>query len=122
MDVTEEAGVGDEGYGMGMAVGDYDNDGDLDLYVTNFGPNRLYRNDGAGRFTESDSIPSEDRWSTSAAFFDYDRRSRMGSYCFSSPKCEYLNWFTSPGLAHSTDFCAGPPCFCGSSPCASSRR
>ncbi len=72
VDVTEEAGVGDGGYGMGMAVGDYDNDGDLDLYVTNFGPNRLYRNEGDGRFTEVTAIPVEDRWSTSAAFVDCD--------------------------------------------------
>ena len=76
-DVTEQAGLGDGGYGMGMAVADYDNDGDLDLYVTNFGPNRLYRNDGDGatpRFTDVSAwaIPPEDRWSTSAAFIDYD--------------------------------------------------
>ena len=76
VDVTEAAGVGDAGYGMGCAVGDYDNDGDLDLYVTNFGPNRLYRNDtdlGAPGFTDvSAALPAEDRWSTSAAFVDFD--------------------------------------------------
>jgi hypothetical protein len=77
-DVTDEAGVGDRGCGMGMAVADYDNDGDLDLYVTNFGPNRLYRNDldqGTGRFTDVSTVAigPEDRWSTSAAFVDYDR-------------------------------------------------
>ncbi len=77
VDVTEQAGLGDAGYGMGLAVADYDNDGDLDLYVTNFGPNRLYRNDGpdaSPRFTDvsSSAIPPEDRWSTSAGFLDYD--------------------------------------------------
>jgi len=77
VDVTERSGLGDDGYGMGVAVADYDNDGDLDVYVTNFGPNRLYRNDGPGatpRFTDvsETAIPSEDRWSTSAAFLDYD--------------------------------------------------
>ena len=49
-DVTEQAGVGDTGYGAGCAVGDYDNDGDPDLYVTNFGANVLYRNNGDGTF------------------------------------------------------------------------
>ena len=50
-DVTEAAGVGDLGYGMGVACGDYDADGDVDLYVTNVGPNVLFRNDGDGTFT-----------------------------------------------------------------------
>ena len=73
-DVTEAAGVGDTGYGMGCAVGDYDNDGDLDLFVTNFGPNVLYRNNGDGTFSDaSATIPSDDVWSTSTAFLDYDR-------------------------------------------------
>ena len=49
-DVTDSAGVGDTGYGAGCAVGDYDNDGNLDLYVTNFGANVLYRNNGDGTF------------------------------------------------------------------------
>ena len=60
---------------MGMAVADYDNDGDLDLYVTNFGPNTLYRNNGDGTFTDvsQSAVPAEDRWSTSAAFVDYNK-------------------------------------------------
>jgi len=74
-DVTESAGVGHTGYGMGAATGDYDNDGDVDLYVTNFGNNILYRNDGNGRFTDVTRTAGvdDDRWSTSAAFLDYDR-------------------------------------------------
>lgn len=51
-DVTDEAGVGDTGYGLGVAAGDYDGDGDLDLYVNNFGPNVLYRNNGDRTFTD----------------------------------------------------------------------
>jgi hypothetical protein len=51
-DVTEKAGVGDTGYGLGVAVGDYDNDGDLDMYLNNYGPNVLYRNNGDGIFTD----------------------------------------------------------------------
>jgi hypothetical protein len=51
-DVTEKAGVGDKGYGLGIAVGDYDNDGDQDIYLNNYGPNVLYRNNGNGTFTD----------------------------------------------------------------------
>lgn len=74
VDVTDQAGVGDQGYAMGMAVGDIDNDGDLDLYITNFGSNILYINNSDGTFTDvsSSAIDSENRWSTSAAFFDYN--------------------------------------------------
>lgn len=50
-EVTEQAGVGDTGYGLGVTVGDYDNDGRPDIYVTNFGPHVLYRNNGDGTFT-----------------------------------------------------------------------
>jgi hypothetical protein len=52
VDVTEKARVGHVGYGMGAAAGDYDNDGFVDLYVTNFGHNVLYRNNGDGTFTD----------------------------------------------------------------------
>ena len=51
-DVTEKAGVGDCGYGLGVTVGDYDNDGDPDLYLNNYGPNVLYQNNGDGTFTD----------------------------------------------------------------------
>lgn len=51
-DVTQRAGVGDTGYGLGVCTGDYDNDGDPDLYINNFGPNVLYRNNGDGTFTD----------------------------------------------------------------------
>ena len=73
-DVTRQAGVGAEGYGMGAAVGDYDNDGNLDLYVTNFGPNVLYRNNGNDSFTDVTAQAGVDdvRWSAGAAFLDYD--------------------------------------------------
>jgi len=51
-DVTKTAGLADTGYGLGVAAGDYDNDGDLDIYINNFGPNVLYRNNGDGTFTD----------------------------------------------------------------------
>ncbi len=81
-DVTEKAGVGDTGYGHGCAVGDYNNDGQLDLYVTNYGTNRLYRNNGDGTFTEvaESAGVTEPRWSTSCAFADYDRDGNLDLY------------------------------------------
>jgi hypothetical protein len=74
VDVTERAGVGHIGYGMGVAVGDYDNDGFLDLYVTNFGRNILYHNNGNGTFTDvtAQAGVEDSHWSTSAAWVDID--------------------------------------------------
>ena len=73
-DVTEETGVGHEGYGMGVTVGDYDNDGDPDLYVTNFGSNVLYRNERGAFFSDVTAAAGVDdeRWSASSSFVDYD--------------------------------------------------
>ena len=75
VDVTDQAGVGLRGYGMGAAVGDIDNDGHPDLYVTAFGRNVLYRNNGDGSFTDitDEAGVDDDRWSASASFLDYDR-------------------------------------------------
>src|SRR5262245_44139575 len=72
-DVTTETGVANERWGHGVCAGDFDNDGDEDLYVTNFGVNRLYRND-KGRFTDvaTTSGVAVDSWSTGCAFGDYD--------------------------------------------------
>jgi hypothetical protein len=73
-DVTDEAGVGDDGWGCGVSAGDFDNDGDLDLYVTNYGPNVLYRNDGDGTFTDVTAAAGvgDERWSSCSTFFDAD--------------------------------------------------
>ncbi len=81
-DVTREAGVGHEGYGMGMAVGDYDDDGRLDFYVTNFGPNVLYHNNGGGTFTDvtPEAGVDDPRFSASAAFLDYDSDGDLDLY------------------------------------------
>ena len=81
-DVSEMAGVGDLGYGMGCAVADYDNDGDPDLYVTNFGPNVLYRNNGDGTFTDVTRWAGvgDTKWATSAAFVDYDNDGQLDLY------------------------------------------
>jgi len=73
-DVTERAGLQGIGYGMGVAVGDYDNDGYEDLYVTAYGGNRLYHNNGNGTFTDvtAQSGTAGSGWSTSAAWADLD--------------------------------------------------
>jgi hypothetical protein len=76
-DVTEKAGVGGEGhYGQGVAIGDYDNDGFPDIYVTGYGRAILYHNNGDGTFTDVTAkagVGDEGEWSTSAGWFDYDK-------------------------------------------------
>ena len=82
-DVTAEVGVGHPGYGMGCDTADYDNDGDPDLYVTNFGKNVLYSNNGDGTFTDVTmhaGVANSDRWSTSCAFVDYDHDGNLDLY------------------------------------------
>ena len=85
-DVTARAGVagaaaGDRVFKTGVAVGDFDNDGYLDLYVTALGPNTLYRNNHDGTFTDVTAkagvAGAAERWSTSAGFFDYDHDGRL---------------------------------------------
>jgi hypothetical protein len=74
-DVTEHAGLRGAGYSMGVAAGDYDNDGHVDLFVTGYGHNTLYHNNGDGTFTDvtAKAGVAGSGWSTSAAFVDYDR-------------------------------------------------
>ncbi|MDT5061387.1 MAG: enediyne biosynthesis protein [Acidobacteriota bacterium] len=78
-DVTDKAGVGDVGWGMGVAVGDYNNDGFDDIYVTCLGPNHLYKNNGDGTFTDvtGSAGVNDPRWSTGAAFVDYDNDGKL---------------------------------------------
>jgi len=74
-DVTEEAGVGDRSPSFGCSSADFDGDGDLDLYVLNYGSNVFYRNNGDGTFTDisSSSGLADPNWSLSAPWFDYDQ-------------------------------------------------
>ena len=74
-DVTEAAGIVARGYGMGVAAGDYDNDGRVDVYVTRFGPNQMFRNLGDGTFADvtAETGTADPGLSVPATFFDYDR-------------------------------------------------
>src|ERR1043166_2452968 len=78
-DVTDKAGVGDIGWGMGVAIGDYDNDGWDDIYVTCLGPNHLLRNNGNGTFTDVTQRAgvADPRWSAGASFVDYDNDGKL---------------------------------------------
>ncbi|HEX3740239.1 MAG TPA: CRTAC1 family protein [Terriglobales bacterium] len=91
-DVTVQAGLqnaGDTDYGMGVAVGDYDNDGFPDIYVTNFGRNILYHNNGDGTFTDvtAKAGVAAGGWSASAGFLDYDNDGRLDLFV-----TRYLDW------------------------------
>jgi hypothetical protein len=81
-DVTRRAGVGEPGYAMGCAAGDVDGDGDIDLFVSAFGPDRLYLNRGGGLFEDATSAwgLGDARWAASAAFADYDRDGDIDLY------------------------------------------
>jgi hypothetical protein len=93
-DVTEPAGLanaGDGNYGMGVAVGDYDNDGFPDLYVTSYGKNILYHNNGDGTFTDvtAKAGVAAGGWSVSAGFFDYDNDGKLDLFV-----TRYMEWDT----------------------------
>ena len=89
VDATAGSGLANPGYGMGAAVGDIDNDGDLDLYVTNFGADVLYRNEGGGRFVDATAALglATPEWSTSAVFFDADLDGWLDLYV-----ARYVRW------------------------------
>ena len=106
LDVTSTAGLDDAGYGQGAAVGDTDNDGDLDIYVTNFGRDAFYLNNGDGTFVDATVSAgfSGDHWSSSGAFLDYDRDGDLDLYIV-----HYLLFDSSIGCRSRTD----RPVYCG---------
>jgi len=92
-DVTENAGVANERWGYGCAVGDFDNDGWPDLYVTNFGKNRLYHNNHDGTFTDvaEQAGVAIGTWSTGATFGDYDGDGRLDLFVAGYAKIDLAN-------------------------------
>ena len=89
-DVTRTAGLDEEMYGMGVAVGDFNNDGFPDLFVTCVGQNRLFRNTGKGTFvdaTRASGLDGRQAFSTSALWFDFDRDGLLDLFV-----CNYVRW------------------------------
>lgn len=104
-DVTEKAGLVRHGWGQGVCAGDYDNDGNLDLFVTYFGKNALYHNNGDGTFTdvtrEAGLLEPDDRWNSGAAFLDYDRDGHLDLFVSSYVGHKYglMLYESNPSLA-----------------------
>ncbi|HMB67967.1 MAG TPA: CRTAC1 family protein [bacterium] len=98
-DVTRAAGLGEPMYAMGVTYGDYDNDGDVDLYVTTLGRNRLYRNDG-GRFTDvaAQLGVDDDGFGSSASWLDYDRDGDLDLFTLN-----YVTWSPETDIFCSLD-------------------
>jgi hypothetical protein len=108
--VTSQAGLGDDGYGCGVAIGDINNDGWPDVYVTNVGADRLYLNDGEGHFRDvsSEAGIASDHWSAGACFVDFDRDGWLDIYVSS-----YVDYHISRECFASSgrrDYC-GPSAF-----------
>jgi enediyne biosynthesis protein E4 len=95
-DITEQSGLKGDGFTMGVATGDYDNDGNVDLYVTGYGRNFLYHNNGDGSFTDVAKKVgvASSGWSTSAGWLDYDRDGRLDLFV-----ARYLDWDFEKGAA-----------------------
>ncbi len=109
-DVTEKAGVGAFGYGMGVAVGDYDNDGHPDIYVTNFGKNILYHNNGNGTFTDVTAKAGVacGQWSVGAIWIDYDKDGYLDLFVGN-----YLEFDNKYRLFYEADVYPGPLAYPG---------
>jgi len=109
-DVTTGSGLGDTGYGMGVAVGDVDNDGWVDVFVTNYGPDSLYLNNGDGSFTNATATAGAGvkGWSASAAFCDFDRDGFLDLYV--TRYVDFLPAKRCTGKAGAPEFC-GPKSF-----------
>lgn len=114
-DVTAESGMTRSGWGSGVCVGDIDNDGNEDLYVTYWGKNALFRNDGHGKFTDIAQKSGVDgngkEWSSGCTFIDYDRDGHLDLLVTSYQKFDLAT--TPPPGKNSTCEWKGMPVFCG---------
>jgi hypothetical protein len=108
-DVTERAGLKGEGYSMGVAAADYDNDGWVDLFVTGFGGSHLYHNNGNGTFTDvtQKAGVAGGGWSTSAGWIDYDRDGRLDLFV-----ARYMDWDFEKGSIFCGDTRPGLRAYC----------
>ena len=107
-DVTERSGICANGYGMGIATGDIDNDGDFDVFLTNFGPNQLLENLGDGRFrdvTSTDDFAGS-RWSVSATFVDVDADGWLDLYVGNYVDFDLSNHKVCPGAGGQPSYCS----------------
>ena len=113
--VAQVAGVEDSSWSMGVAVGDYDSDGQRDLYVTNYGANALYRNRGDGAFAAvtAQAGVAGDGFSTSAAFFDYDQDGDLDLYVANYVVFDIEPVLQDPELADLWVYLGGLRVFCG---------
>jgi len=119
-DVTTKAGVANERWGMGVAVADFDNDGDADLFVGNYGASRLYRNNGDGTFSDvADKVGLANKgWHTGATFGDYDKDGRLDLFVPAYLDFDFNNLPPSPADAGATGDKSpcqfrGQPVMCG---------
>ena len=106
-DVTEASGIDARGYGMGVATGDFDNNGCVDLYLTFVGRNQLHRNNCDGTFTDVSKSSGTDGtgWAVSAAFVDYDRDGWLDLYVGNYVQYETTNDKRCTGLTGRRDYC-----------------
>ena len=106
-DASAGSGIDVAGYGMGAAAGDYDNDGDTDLYVTSVGSNALLQNDGTGRFRDvtAQAGVASSGWSTSASFLDFDADGWLDLFV-----ARYVDW--SPSAERECYSLTGVPDYC----------
>ncbi len=106
-DVTAASGIESSGYGMGAAAGDVDNDGCVDLYLTNLGPNQLFRNNCDGTFTDRSRASGIDdpAWSVSASFLDYDRDGWLDLYVGNYVQWDVASDKPCTGLTGRRDYC-----------------
>jgi hypothetical protein len=108
-DVTEEAGIDARGYGMGVAIGDINNNGYPDIYVLNFGANQLWRNNGDGTFTEVTQAAGagDERWSVSASFVDLTNNGYLDLYIANYVDYSFVNHIACRQAALDvTDYCS----------------
>ena len=107
-DVTEESGIRAEGYGVGVAVADYDRDGWVDIFLTNFGANQLWRNKGNGTFEEviTKAGIEDPRWNTGATFVDIDRDGWLDLFVGCYLDFNYSNHRICRSTSGVKDYCA----------------